>query len=159
MAEHPNETLIREFYEAFARRDGQAMGAAYQPDAAFSDPVFTGLDGRGAAAMWAMLTERADDLRVEFSDVHADDDRGGAHWEAWYTFSATGRKVHNVIDAEFEFRDGKISRHTDMFDFYRWSKMALGPMGLLLGWTPMIHNKVSRTALENLEKYRQKKGV
>ena len=26
-----------------------------------------------------------------------------AHWEPTYRFSATGRTVHNVIDAEFEF--------------------------------------------------------
>ena len=159
MSEHPNEVLIRNFYEAFARRDGPTMGAAYHPDAAFSDPVFTELDGRGASAMWTMLTERADDLKVEFSGVAADDQEGRAHWEAWYTFTATGRKVHNVIDAEFEFRDQKIARHVDTFDFYRWSKMALGPAGLLLGWTPLIRNKVRGQAQQQLDRYRQKHGI
>ena len=43
--------------------------------------------------------------------------KGSAHWEADYTFSATKRKVHNVVDARFELRDGLIVKHTDVFDF------------------------------------------
>ena len=39
---------------------------------------------------------------------------GRAHWEADYTFSSTGRKVHNVIDATFEFEGGLIRAHRDM---------------------------------------------
>lgn len=159
MSEHPNETLLREFYEAFSQRDGVAMGEAYLDDANFSDPVFTDLDGRGAAAMWTMLTERGADLKIEFSGIEADDDKGKAHWEAWYTFSATGKKVHNVIDAEFEFRDGKISKHTDRFDLYAWMKQALGVPGVLLGWSGLLQNKVRSQAQSQLERFREKRGL
>ncbi len=159
MSEHPNAALIRGFYEAFAKQDGKTMAAAYQDDASFADPVFTDLDGRGAGAMWRMLTERGGDLKVEFSGIEADDERGKAHWEAWYTFSATGRSVHNIIDATFEFRDGKISKHRDVFDFYRWSKMALGPAGLLLGWTSFMQGSVSKKAGAQLEKFRAKNNI
>ena len=157
--EHPNAALLRGFYEAFSQCDGPAMGAVYHDDATFSDPVFRGLDGKGAAAMWAMLTSRSTDLKVEFSGIEADDSRGKAHWEAWYTFTATGRKVHNIIDAEFTFRDGKVASHVDTFDFYRWTRMALGPMGVLLGWTPIIQNKIRKTAGGQLAKYRTKHGI
>lgn len=153
---NPNEAVIHEFYEAFARRDGAAMGALYHDEATFSDPVFQGLDADGARAMWAMLCEQAEDLRIEHSNVQADDTKGSAHWEAWYPFSLTGRKVHNVIEAEFEFRDGKIVRHVDTFDYYRWTKMALGPMGVLLGWTPLVQNKIRKTAAANLARYRRR---
>ena len=159
MSEHPNAQLLREFYEAFSRRDGEAMAAAYLSDASFSDPVFTELDGAGAGAMWTMLTERGGDLKVEFSGIEADDQRGKAHWEAWYTFSATGKYVHNIIDAEFTFRDGKIASHVDTFDFYRWAKQALGVPGTLLGWTSFLQNKVRGTAQGQLAKYRSKKGI
>src|SRR4029079_13875976 len=99
----PTAETIRTFYEAFQRRDAAAMGRCYTPDVVFSDPVFTHLVGDRARGMWAMLCERGKDLRVEFSDVAADAERGRAHWEAWYTFSASGRLVHNVIAARFRF--------------------------------------------------------
>ena len=38
--------------------------------------------------------ERAD-LVIEHSQVSANDTEGRAHWDATYTFSATGRKVLN----------------------------------------------------------------
>ena len=103
-----NADVIRSFYAAFQRRDHAAMAACYAPDATFSDPVFRDLQGPRVAAMWRMLCERATDLRIEASDIEAEGDRGSARWEAWYTFSATGRPVHNIIRASFEFRDGLI---------------------------------------------------
>jgi ketosteroid isomerase-like protein len=156
---HPNAQLLTDFYSAFQRRDGDAMAACYHPDAEFSDAVFVGLRHGGVTSMWRMLCERGKDLRLEFRDIQADERTGRAHWEAYYTFSATGRKVHNIIDAEFEFRDGKILRHRDRFDFHRWSRQALGPMGLLLGWTPLLRNKVQGTARGSLEKFMQERGV
>ncbi|MCI0751446.1 MAG: hypothetical protein L0Y35_06375, partial [Flammeovirgaceae bacterium] len=69
------------------------------------------------------------------------------------TFSRTGRFVHNRIHAKFVFRDGKIIRHKDSFDFWRWASQALGPVGLLLGWTPMIKSKVRSTARGSLTKF------
>ena len=150
---HPNEALIRRFYEAFARGDGAAMAACYAPDVHFSDPVFTDLRGARAGAMWKMLTGRAADLKVEASAFRADDRAGSAHWEAWYTFSATGRAVHNVIEARFEFRDGLIVRHADTFDFWRWTRMALGLPGVLLGWSPLVQNKVRGQAAKGLDAF------
>lgn len=94
-----------------------------------------------------------------FSETQADDTVGKVHWEATYIFSATGRKVHNRIDASFRFQDGKIIRHHDSFSFWRWSSMALGPVGTLLGWSPLVKNKVRRQAAQNLEKYIQKLGA
>lgn len=156
---HPNAQLLTDFYSAFQRRDGDAMAACYHPEAEFTDEVFVGLRHGGVTSMWRMLCERGKDLRLEFRDIQADDRTGRAHWEAYYTFSASGRKVHNIIDAEFEFRDGKILRHRDRFDFHRWSRQALGPMGLLLGWTPLLRNKVQGTARGSLEKFMQERGV
>lgn len=150
---HSNEALLRKFYDAFARRDGEAMAACYAPDVRFSDPVFPDLQGERAGAMWKMLTGRAADLKIEASGFRADDRTGEAHWEAWYTFSATGRKVHNIIDARFEFRDGLIVRHDDHFDFWRWSRQALGALGLVLGWSPVVRNKVRATAAKGLDQF------
>lgn len=155
------DTLTR-LYEAFAELDADTMRGCYAEDASFDDPVFS-LRGRDQiGAMWAMLADAVkakgrDVWKLEFSDVAVEGDRGRAHWEAIYRFSATGRIVYNVIDAEFELRDGLIQRHRDRFDFWRWSRQALGPAGLLLGWTPLLHNKVKAQAAANLARYRSGK--
>ncbi len=155
---HPNTELITRLYAALAARDGTAMGACYADDARFSDPVFRDLDAAGVRAMWAMLCARATDLTVETSGVEADEKRGKVRWIATYTFSKTGRRVRNVIDAEFEFRDGLIVRHTDTFDLWRWAGMALGAKGTLLGWTPLVQNAIRKEAMRGLEAFRRKQA-
>ena len=156
---HPNEELIRRFYTAFQKRDGAAMAACYHPQVRFSDPVFTDLQGERAGGMWKMLCEKGTDLKIEFRDVHADGKTGSAHWDAWYSFSATGNKVHNIIDAKFEFKDGKIFRHTDSFDFHRWAGQALGITGKLFGGMAFLKNKVRTMAMKNLNDYLPKERL
>ena len=150
---HPNAALLHRFYEGFQRRDAEAMAACYAPEVVFTDPAFGELRGARAGNMGRMLTGRAADLVVTFRDVEADERAGRAHWEATYTFSATGRKVHNVIDATFDFEGGLVTRHADVFDFWRWSRMALGAPGLLLGWTPILSNKVRAQANRGLDAF------
>ena len=150
---HPNASLIETFYTSFQKRDAEGMAACYHPEVRFSDPVFGELVGPRAGAMWRMLAGRAKTLEIEFRDVAADDRTGSAHWEARYLFSATGRQVHNKIDAKFELKDGKIFRHTDTFDLWRWAGMALGMKGKLLGWLPPIQQAIRAKALRGLEEF------
>lgn len=117
-ADAAHVALIRTFYTAFAARDADAMARCYHSSIVFTDPVFPLLRGAEAAAMWRMLTARAQDFSLTFGAVHADAQGGSAHWEAHYLFSKTGRKVHNRIDALFAFRDGLIVRHIDRFSFW-----------------------------------------
>ena len=152
---HPNAGLLTRFYEAFARRDHLAMAACYGDGARFSDPVFPELHGPDVPAMWRMLCTRATDLRIEASAIHADDTGGSAHWEAWYTYSGTGRAVHNIIDASFGFEAGLIQRHDDRFDLYRWCRQALGLKGLLLGWAPPVQRTIRDTAARALARSRE----
>jgi hypothetical protein len=149
-----NARRITEFYDAFARKDGRAMAASYAPGARFSDPVFPELDAREAGGMWRMFCERpGSDLAIAFRDVTETPSGGKAHWDATYTFPLTGRKVRNEIDATFEMKDGLFVRHVDHFDFWRWSRMALGATGVLLGWTPIVRNRVRAQARANLERF------
>ncbi|MBK7906525.1 MAG: nuclear transport factor 2 family protein [Gemmatimonadetes bacterium] len=147
---HPHAALIARFYDAFQRRDAAAMAACYHRDVHFTDEVFPDLRGPQAGAMWAMLCARGKDLRVEPSAITADDAQGRARWDAWYTFSGSGRPVHNIIQAEFGFRDGLIVRHVDRFDFQRWARQALGVSGLVLGGTRFMRRKVQTTAARSL---------
>lgn len=155
---HPNTQLITRFYSAFQQRDSATMAACYAEDGTFEDPVFR-LDGWMVGAMWAMLCERGKDLRIEFEDVGADDLAGSARWQAWYTFGATGRPVHNTIAAEFAFRDGRILRHVDRFSLPRWAGQALGLRGRLLGWTPLLQRAIRDQARRSLEAYVRQRGI
>jgi hypothetical protein len=142
-------SLITALYTALQRRDGDAMAACYTATARFEDPVFR-LEGGQIGGMWRMLCERGTDLRVEFHDVTASGDRGHASVEAWYTFTATRRPVHNCIRAEFEFHHGLISRHMDRFSLYRWARQALGLRGTLLAWAPPVQHQIRTQAARAL---------
>lgn len=155
--------VVSRFYAAFERLDGAAMQACYAADAQFDDEVFSLRGREQIGAMWRMLcdagrSQGADVWRLEVSGITCDGARGAAHWEAHYQFSATGRRVHNIIDAEFEIGpDGLIRRHRDRFDFWRWARQALGAPGLLLGWTGMLRRKVQQGAAANLARFQAKR--
>ncbi len=148
-----NEQLIQNFYTCFQQKDYKGMQACYADEATFSDAVFKNLNAAQVKAMWEMLISKGKDMRLEFSQVSANENTGKAHWDAYYTFSATGNKVINRIDATFIIKDGKIVQHIDHFDFYTWAKQALGFKGFLLGWTSFLRNKVTAQAMKNLDSF------
>jgi hypothetical protein len=131
------------------------MQACYAEDASFDDEAFSLKGRREVGGMWRMLCDATkakgrDHWKLDVSQVTPH----SAHWEAHYKFSATGRLVLNKIDASFEFNpQGLITRHRDRFDFWTWSRQALGTRGLLLGWTPFLKAKVRATAAANLKRY------
>lgn len=157
-----NQKLIQKFYTSFQQLDANGMKACYHPDIEFSDPAFPALRGKEAGAMWSMLCDALqksnEGWKLEFSEVKANDTEGSCHWEAHYTFSLTGRKIHNRIDASFLFKDGKIIKHTDTFDFYRWARMAFGFRGVILGWTSFFKRKVQATTRKRLEGFQKRNG-
>ena len=152
---HPHESVVRDFYAAFARRDAEAMARCYHPDVFFSDPVFPRLRADEAGDMWRMLLERASDLSVTLDEASGDADGARARWTARYTFSRTGRPVVNRVAAMFAFREGLIVRHYDRFSFWRWAAQALGPAGTALGWFAPLKWKVRREAARGLERFRE----
>lgn len=150
--DYADQALVNRFYDAFAAHDGATMAASYHPEAEFVDPAFGQLKGKEIGAMWQMLlAAAAGGLKVSHRDVHVSQGKGRAHWDASYVFSATGNRVDNSIDAEFEFKDGLIWRHRDHFDMHRWSSQALGLPGMLLGHTPLVPGLIQAQARRNLK--------
>ncbi len=157
------ERLIHTFYEAFARGDAETMARCYHPEVRFEDPAFGVLKGKQASDMWRMLLSQASDLEVrhKYVQVQLMPDgvyRGQAHWDADYTFSLTGNKVNNQIDASFTFKDGLIYTHTDRFDTQRWASMALGLPGVFFGGHDFFKNALQRTARQRLEDFQAAAG-
>jgi ketosteroid isomerase-like protein len=152
-----NEEIITAFYTAFQQKDVTAMQASYGDNATFSDAVFKDLSATEVRAMWEMLVAAGKDMELKFSNVKGTAQGGSADWVATYTFSRTGKKVINRIHAEFVIENGKITKHTDHFNFYKWAKQSLGTTGLLLGWTSTVRNKVMETAKNNLAAFMKNK--
>ena len=148
-----NALLIQKFYTSFATADAESMVNCYADNIQFEDPAFGPLKGNDAKNMWRMLL-KTPGIKITASNIKADDKTGSADWIAEYTFSLTGRKVINKASAQFEFVDGKIAKHTDNFSFWKWAAQAFGIKGILLGWTPLMKNKVRQQALARLAKFK-----
>lgn len=151
-----NEALIRRFYRAFVRSDGETMASVYASEIHFTDPVFPNLRGSSAGDMWKMLCESAP--KVTFSGIRADGRFGVAHWEADYELF--GNKIHNVIEARFEFRDGLIVRHVDQFSFKAWSRQAFGRLIRVLPSAAVRHvvRRISASQLKTFQNKRAQAG-
>lgn len=149
--------LINAFYDAFQNLDGKKMVSFYHKDIIFEDPTFGILEGNRAKAMWQMLCEsqKGKNFRVEASDIT----ENTAHWEAFYNFSKTGRKVHNKIDAQFEFKDGLIIGHKDTFNLHNWAKQAMGFKGWILGNTSFFKRKLQSQTNYLLDSYINEKKL
>lgn len=150
--------LIEQFYTAFSKLEAEKMVSCYHPEVIFHDPAFGELKGERAKNMWRMLchSQKDKDFKVTFKVLSSDDHYGQAHWEAFYTFSQSGRKVHNTISANFEFKEGLIIKHTDNFNLYRWSQQALGLKGYLFGFTSFFQNKLQQQTNRLLDKFENK---
>lgn len=146
-----HEDLIHTFYTAFANADSEGMIRCYHDQIRFEDPAFGILHGDDAKKMWRMLVRPG--IQITLSNVKSNATTGRADWIAEYEFGKTKRHVVNRIHAEFEFKDGKIIKHTDHFDFWKWSRQALGISGLLLGWTPWMKKKVRSQVLARLKAF------
>lgn len=162
------EAAVAAFYAAFARLEPPAMAPLYADAVQFRDEAFN-LSGRAATmAMWSMLCDGVRGQgaagravwRLEASAIRRDpaDARAVlAHWDVDYLFGPAQRRVHNRIDARFVFdASGRVVEHVDRFDFWRWSRQAVGLPGLLLGWSPWLKGKVATQAGRQLERYRQR---
>jgi len=155
-----NESTIYKFYTAFANADATTMCECYHQDVQFSDPAFGPLKGKEVCQMWEMLVERSKgNLKIEFTDVEANEYLGSALWTARYRFSKTNRQVVNTIAAKFHFKDGLIVKHSDDFDIWKWAKQALGVKGILLGWTGFMQKKIQDHAKKSLKKYCKEKEI
>jgi hypothetical protein len=159
-----SHATITSFYTAFAELDSQRMASCYAENAHFRDEAFDLQGKEKIMGMWGMLCDAVkakgrSHWHLEFSQIQSDGTSGSAHWEPTYLFSATGRIVHNIIDAQFSFSaQGLILTHHDRFDFWRWSSQALGTPGQLLGWSGFLRSKVQQQANANLRKYLQSKA-
>lgn len=150
--------IIEKFYNAFSDLNSDEMASLYHDEVTFVDPAFGELKGDRAKNMWRMLcqTQTKETFKVIYSDVKKEGDVYKITWEAFYNFSQTGRKVHNIINANIEFKDGLIYNHTDDFNLSTWAKQALGFKGYIFGKTKFFQNKLNQQTNSLLRKFEAK---
>lgn len=148
------QEIITQFYTAFQQKDAEKMISFYHDDVEFTDPAFGTIIGEDAKNMWRMLCANAQNFSLSYSQVT----NTTAHWEAKYIFSSTGKSIHNKIDATFEFKDGKIYKHTDVFNLHKWASQALGIKGFLIGGTAFFKKKLQKQTHKLLAKYNKNKA-
>lgn len=152
-----NQEIIQNFYTAFANGDADGMNQYYAKEVIFEDPAFGQLQGDEARAMWSMLHERSKgNLQITFEVITVNEQTGQAKWIAVYPYGPKKRVVTNHVTASFEFENGKIIKHTDHFNIWKWSSQALGLPGYLLGWSPFMKNQIQKQTNKLLGKYQSK---
>ena len=148
-----NQEVINQFYSSFKNGDPAGMIACYHNTVIFEDPAFGKLEGEKAKAMWQMLLSKKEESEMSVSFSVLNDNQ--AEWIANYKYGPNKKPVINAVSASFVFEDGKIIKHTDHFDLWKWSKQALGAAGYLLGWSGFMKNKIQATTNKLLNKYIQ----
>lgn len=134
------------------------MAALYAPEASFSDPIFTQLNGPQAGHMWTMILSARQDFSLTYAITQATDTEASVAWTARYRFAKTGRMIVNRVQAHLTIRNGLIVEHRDEFSLYGWARQAFGPTGILLGWMPWFQNRVRQTAQGSLERWVSSSG-
>ncbi len=130
--------ILEKFYTSFSNKDINGMLSCYSDEIIFYDPAFGPLRGSRAKAMWTMLIERGTSLDISFEVLEASTDFGKVKWTANYHYGSKKRKVVNRVLAQMTLKDGKIIKHIDHFNFWKWAQQALGLPGYLLGWSPLM---------------------
>ncbi len=151
--------LVIKFYTAFRNKNYQEMISCYSEDILFRDPIFQSLKGYEVGAMWRMLIERSQSLEIKFSKPYREGEILKINWESTYLFEKKNRLISNKTIAQFRFKNGLISEHTDYFSLWSWARMASGVSGFLFGWLPLLQNKIQEEAKRGLKLFIKRKRL
>lgn len=151
-----SDKTIHQLYTSIANRAISNIKTCYAPTARFNDPVFDTLVGNEIPKMWRMLIEKSKgNLEIEYTIIKSNEHKSSVEWIATYTFGKNKRKIRNVIQSEFYFKDGLIIKQNDDFNIWTWSKQAFGFSGFLFGWTGYMQNKIQEKANLALKNYKE----
>jgi hypothetical protein len=123
MAEHPNATLVRRGYEAFAKGDVATLTEVFSEDVVWHQPGTNLLSGEysGRDAVLAFLGRLAQlsggTFRVELHDLLANEQHGAAL--SRQTASRQGKQLDALVVQVYHVRDGKVTEAWNFFQDQR----------------------------------------
>ena len=145
-----SKEIAIKFYDAFSAANIEVLKQLYDKKLIFNDNIFVNLDYNETISMWSSLLVGNKNMSIKYEIKKYSEKYVEVEWIADYLFTSTNRNVKNIILAKMEIDQGKIINHTDNFDFYKWSQMAFGITGVLIGWTSFFKNKVRTEAYNKL---------
>jgi len=148
--------VLNTFLRALAQRDVEAMIRCYTTTATYHSPIFPQVEGDTLTATWQWFCAKAPDLTMVVDEQAFEANTARVQWTATYTFPKTGRPVVQVTDSIFVFEGPQLCRHEDRFDLHRWSHMALGPLGRVLGGRRWLQRSLQRAAAERVARFQER---
>ena len=145
-----SKEIAIKFYDAFSAANIDVLKQLYDKKLRYNDNIFVNLDYNETISMWSSLLVGNKNMSIKYEIKKYSEKYVEVEWIADYLFTSTNRNVKNIILAKMEIDQGKIINHTDNFDFYKWSQMAFGITGVLIGWTSFFKNKVRTEAYNKL---------
>ena len=94
------------FYDAFASADVETLKKLYDEKLIFNDEIFVGLNYEETIKMWSSLLIGNKDMSIKYTIKEYSENKVKVEWIADYLFSASRRKVRNVIIANMEIENG-----------------------------------------------------
>lgn len=155
----PTEQVAITYFEGFKNKNPEQMNALYKPevDGIFNDPIFQNLSTKEVQAMWSMLLRGSKDLTSTYEIVSVTDNSATVDWVAYYTYSATGRKVTNRVRSVMQIENGLIVKQNDTFDLCAWTGQALPPVvAQVFCWVPGV--TIRKLARKTLDGYIEKQA-
>ncbi len=118
-----NETLVRDFCAAFARRDVDELLGFFTDDAIYHNMPMRPVQGKAAIrGILDMFLSPAQ--AVEFAVLNIAAVADTVLTERLDTFVIGASRVELPIAGIFDVRDGKIAAWRDYFDLATWTKQA-----------------------------------
>lgn len=141
--------IVKEFYEALNKRDYKIVNGLYHSEAKYRDEIFD-FNGIEIHALWYNATLPEMDISVKLESIREEGDKVITEWEMRYTLDIIKRRINLKEKGVFEFKDEKIYRHTDTYDFWAWCTQAFGAIGRVMGWSNWLRNRVRNQARKSV---------
>ena len=114
------ETMLGRFAAAVAANDGAGLAALFAADGVYDDGFYGEYAGREAIAkMLQHFHDTGTNFRWDFFDALSDGRTGYARYRFSYASKMPGSEGKPVVfegTSHFAFRNGLISRYSEMFD-------------------------------------------
>ena len=147
-----NEATIHRFFTAYQNKEYTTMQNCYSEDAVYNNPIYGLNDTEHVKAMWEMICKTNKEESLHFENIELlDHEYATCDWSLVYYY--TNRRINNKIKSYLRLENGLIIEHTDAFDLYKWTRMAFGLTGSLIGWSNFFQKRIQKSTRKKLSEF------
>lgn len=149
-----NEELLHIFFRSLKSKNFIQLADCYAKNATFTNPVYISLNKTLTVAMFNMYIRNAENLRLDFKNITADHHSGSAEWLITYTTAKKNKVVIKYLKSHFTFKNEKIVKQVDDFNFYNYIRQIKGATGFMFGWARLYKTSVQNSAMKELIRFK-----